>query len=284
MLTTAAAGGVSGTFSGLTIASGSFGNFVPYLTYPNGKSVQLDLTAGTLWSGTASSNWNTGGVGGNWSGGAVPTASSSTPADTVATFGSATNTNVTINTGATASALLFTSAATQAYNFTINGGNSLTLSGIGIDNNSGFAPTFTVGGTGSGVLAFQNAATAGNAIITTNSGGRTTFSGNSSGGTAQFNLATGGVLDFSGSLGLGNNGINTAASINNISGTGGSIYLGNTALVLSSGGTFGGVISDCGAGGQCSGNANGSHRRRAGGDRRQRSRSAAPTPTPAAQH
>ena len=52
VLTANASNGVNGTFSGISVASGSFGDLVPYLTYPNGKSVQLDLTAGTVWSGT----------------------------------------------------------------------------------------------------------------------------------------------------------------------------------------------------------------------------------------
>jgi hypothetical protein len=88
--------------------------------------------------------------------------------------------------------MLFTSGA-PAYTFTINSGNSLALNGIGIvDNSGGNAPNFSVGGT----LQFQNAATASDAIITTNSGGLTQFTGNSTGGTAQFTTAAGGVVDF----------------------------------------------------------------------------------------
>ena len=71
VLTTAASSGVSGTFSGITVASGSFGNFVPYLTYPNNNSVQLDLTAGNQWIGGTTA-WNTTG---NWTSGIVPSGS-----------------------------------------------------------------------------------------------------------------------------------------------------------------------------------------------------------------
>ncbi len=85
VLTTAAANGVTGTFSGLTV-SGNFGNVVPYLIY-NSNNVQVELTAGDVWTGGLSSNdWNTGG---NWTSG-VPTGNS-TPATSVAAFNVATN-------------------------------------------------------------------------------------------------------------------------------------------------------------------------------------------------
>ena len=86
VLSTAAANGVTGTFSGLTV-SGNFGNVVPYLIY-NANNVQVELTAGNVWAGgTAANDWNTAG---NWTGGAVPTGNS-TPATSVAAFNLATN-------------------------------------------------------------------------------------------------------------------------------------------------------------------------------------------------
>jgi fibronectin-binding autotransporter adhesin len=265
VLSTANASGVSGTFSGITIASGSnFGDYVPYLVY-KANSVQLDLTQGTGWLGATQTggvfNWNNTA---NWQGGVIPTASSSTPADTVATFNGTGSAAVAVNTTATASALLFTSTVSSPYTFTINGGGSLTLSGVGIDDNSGVpanAPIFSLGGATGGTLTFQNAATAGDAIINITSGGLLQFQGNSSGGTSQLSLSGTGVADFSGSLGPGNDGINGVASINStiVNGSSGSIYLGDTTLVVSNGGTFAGTISDCGpTGRQCSGNANGS--------------------------
>ncbi len=161
---------------------------VPYLKNV-GNSVQLDLTAGTAWTGSTSTggayDWSTST---NWFGSTVPTASSSTPANTVATFGSGVaNTTVTINSSATAAALLFTSGA-PSYAFNINGGGSLTLSGVGIDVNTAggaAAPVFTLGGANNGTLTFQNAATAGDANINIASGGLLQFQGNSSGGTSQ---------------------------------------------------------------------------------------------------
>ena len=73
------------------------------------------------------------------------------------------------------------------------------------------------------------------------------FQGNSSGGTSQLNLSGTGVADFSGSLGTGNNGV---INIGSISGSSGSIYLGNSTLVLGNSGTFGfgGVISSAPSG------------------------------------
>ena len=153
--------------------------------------------------------------------------------------------------------MLFYNTA-NPFTFAINSGGSLALNGIGIVNNSGSAQTFNVGnGTSSGTLEFQNAATAGNAVINTNGDGRTEFSGNSTGGTAQFTTVTGGVVDFSGSTGPAGNGQLTAGSI---AGTG-NYYLGANQLTVGSNNlstSVSGIISDCGVGGQCSGNANGS--------------------------
>ena len=221
----------------------------------------MDLTAGTVWSGTnTSNNWNVGGAGGNWSGSAVPSASASNPQNTVATFTGSGTTNVAITTNATASALLFTSTVTSPYIFTINGGGSLALSGVGIDDNSSGgganAPQFTLGGATGGTLTFQNAATAGDAVINVDNNGLLQFQGNSSGGTAQLNLSGTGVASFSASLGPGNNGINTIGSLTGANTS--FVYLGDTTLAIGNGGTFAGTISDCGpTGRQCTGNANG---------------------------
>jgi len=255
VLTTVAINGVSGTFSGLSISGGGFGNFVPYLTY-TGNSVVLDLTAGNSWLGGGANNWSTGA----WSGGSAPTGIS-TPATSVATFSSAAGTNTTINVNAlntTVGTMLFgSSAPASAFTFNINSGNSLILNGIGVVDNSGGgpnAPTFCVGGTscaggtGSGTLTFQNAATAGDAVITTNNGGMTTFANNSTGGSAEFSTASGGVVDFSKTLGPSNNDSITAGSIAGA----GDYYLGTDTLTVGSNNLstiVSGVISACGAAG-----------------------------------
>ncbi len=160
--------------------------------------------------------------------------------------------------------MLFTSTppAGLPFTFDINTGNSLTLNGVGIvDNDPTHPPVFNVGDLtlGSGTLTFQNAATAGDAIIVVTSGGLLQFQGNSSGGTAQLNQSGTGVASFSARLGLGNNGINSVGSINStvVGGNSGSIYLGDTTLIVSNGCTFAGIISDCvPTGRQCTGNAN----------------------------
>src|SRR5580704_4684932 len=99
-----------------------------------------------------------------------------TAANTVATFGStAGTTQVTIDSPASAAAILLTSSAAAPFNFSINGGGSLTLTTLGVVNNSAYAPVFNVGNaTTTGSLIFANAATAGNATII-NTNGTTTF-------------------------------------------------------------------------------------------------------------
>ena len=60
-------------------------------------------------------------------------------------------------------------------------------------------PTFNVAQGGTGSLSFQNAATAGDAVINTETGGTTSFSGTSNGGSSAHSNANGtGVVDFSG--------------------------------------------------------------------------------------
>ena len=63
------------------------------------------------------------------------------------------------------------------------------------------APTFNVAQGGTGSLIFQNAATAGDAVINTETGGTTSFTGKSNGGSAHFNASGTGVVDFSGTFG-----------------------------------------------------------------------------------
>ncbi len=110
----------------------------------------MGLTAGNIWTG-GSSNWNSTS---NWSTGGNPDSglATSKQAQRRSTAPSAT---VTIDTGATAGHMLFTSAATGTYTFSISGsGNSLTLSGIGIVDNSGtHAPIFGVGTSGSAEIS-----------------------------------------------------------------------------------------------------------------------------------
>ena len=171
---TTAANGRSGAFSGLAI-SGSFGDLVPFLTY-TANSVVVGLTGGTVWSSTAATpDWNTGT---NWTGGSVPSATG------VASFDTSTQTTVSMTAPTTVGTILFYKSADQ---FTINVNSTLTLNGIGVVDNSGVAQTFNVAQGGTGSLIFQNAATAGDAVINTETGGTTTFSGTSNGGTATFN-------------------------------------------------------------------------------------------------
>ena len=247
VLTTANATGVSGTFSGLTV-SGNFGNEVPYLIY-NANNVEVELTAGNVWTG-GSGNWSTG----PWSGGSAPT-SALTLTTSTATFNGA-GATVTVDTAATAANMLFTSTATGPYIFDINNGKSLALSGIGIINNSTNTQTFCVGGaagtcaggSGTGTLQFQNAASVANnstggVAIDVGNGGTTTFSGNSTGGTAQFTTAAGGVVNFSGTTGPSGTGNVTAGAVEG----NGEIILGSNTLTVSAPtGTFSGALGAVG--------------------------------------
>src|SRR6516165_8356261 len=134
--------------------------------------------------------------------------------DTAATFtNNGAPTSVTISDDASINAIQFTARA-PAFNFTTSGtGITFDVNGTGIVNNSAFAPTFTnndnlnfnnassagnavITNNNGAVLSFNNNSTAANATITTNSGGLTQFNDNSTGGNAQFITHTGGIVDF----------------------------------------------------------------------------------------
>ncbi len=174
------------------------------------------------------------------------------PAGT-AIFAGANPTNVTISSSATVGVIAVT--APTIYTFSITGGVFL-VNGAGVVSGPANAPGFI----NSADLRFGGTSTAGDATITTNSGGVTYFIGSSTGGNAQFITNSGGLVDFSRTDGPSGLFAITAGSLAGA----GDYYLGGNQVTvggnnLSS--TVSGVISDCGpSGNECSlaGTINGS--------------------------
>src|SRR5215472_3843739 len=190
---------------------------------------------------------------------------SSTPdvPDNTATFtNNGAPTSVTVSDDASINTIQFTAGA-PAFNFITSGtGITFDINGAGIGNNSAFAPSFTsndnlnfnnassagnavIINNNGGVVSFNNNSTAANATITTNSGGLTLFNDNSNGGNAQFIANAGGIVDFSNTAGPANDGNISAGSIAGA----GNYFLGSNQLTVGSNNlstTVSGVISDCG--------------------------------------
>ena len=215
-------------------------------------------------------------VDGTWTGGGAPVpnewtqdnnwSSATVPDNTAAFTNNGAPTSVTISNAADTNTILFTGAA-PAYFFTNS--DIFNVNGAGIVNNSAFAPTFTNTGNFSfnnassagnaviinnsgGTVSFNNISTAANATITTNNGGLTQFNDNSTGGNAQFITNAGGIVDFSNTAGPANDGNIRAGSIAGA----GNYFLGSNQLTVGGNNlstTVSGVISDCGPTGfECS--------------------------------
>ena len=224
----------------------------------------------------------------NWSSAAVP--------DNTATFNNnGAPTSVAISNDASINTIQFTPAA-PAFTFATSGtGITFDVNGMGIVNNSAFAPSFinndtlnfnnassagnatittnnggvlsfndnsTAGSAAvitndGGMLSFNSNSTAGSATITTNNGGLTQFNDNSDGGSARFITNAGGVVDFSNTGGPAGDGNISAGSIAGA----GNYYLGSNLLTVGSNNlstTVSGVISDCGPTGvECASGATG---------------------------
>jgi hypothetical protein len=143
---------------------------VPSVTY--GLSAQWDLDP-------VSGDWNTAA---NW----TPMGVTNGPAD-VATFGLSNTTNVSISEDTEVNGIIFTPDATNPYTITADPGLTLTISGVGIRNNSGTTQNFVTGVDGAGnrgQIVLTNNATAGNGAFTNNGatvseafGGSTLFLG-----------------------------------------------------------------------------------------------------------
>jgi autotransporter-associated beta strand protein len=160
---------------------------VPSVTYAISAQWDLDPISG---------DWNTAD---NWTPMGVPNG----PADT-ATFGLSNTTNVSISEDTEVNGIAFTSAATNPYTIVASPGLTLTISGVGITNNSGMTQNFvTVAG---GEIRFTNNATGGSNVSISNEGGTTNFFDHSTGGATNeaggttnfFDHSTGGATNEAG--------------------------------------------------------------------------------------
>jgi autotransporter-associated beta strand protein len=145
-----------------------------------------------------SAQWNLNPTSGDWNTTAnwTPTTVPNGPADT-ATFALSNTTDVSISEDTEVSSITFTSAATNAYVVTATQ-FTLTISGVGIINNSGTTQHFVANGGEAvngefGSIRFANTATAGSSTTFTNNhgtngffGGITLFSDTSTAGSATF--------------------------------------------------------------------------------------------------
>jgi autotransporter-associated beta strand protein len=150
---------------------------VPTVMYAISTQWDLDPISG---------DWNTAA---NWTPMGVP----NEPADT-ATFGLSHNTDVSISADTEVNGITFTAAATNPYTITASPGLKLTISGVGIVNNSGIAQNFAtaIDAFGnSGTIVFSKSATAGTNVAYLNNGsfgfggnGQMIFKNNSTAGSA----------------------------------------------------------------------------------------------------
>jgi autotransporter-associated beta strand protein len=144
-------------------------------------SLQTTQAGSATWNlNPASGDWNTAT---NWTPATVPNG----PTD-VATFAASSVNQVTFSGSPTEVAeVIFNSAATSSFNITIGAAKTFTISGVGVVNNSDVSQNFSIGPSSSGqtgLLNFENTATAGTANTTYTAFGA---AGNGSGGSgAQF--------------------------------------------------------------------------------------------------
>src|SRR4029077_8339062 len=124
----------------------------------------ITFAGSATWSpAPGSGDWN---AAGNWVVGGPPNG----PADT-ATFATSTQTAVSISANTEVNGIVFNAAA-SAFTITANPGLILTISGVGITNNSGITQNFVPAvnaATNSGAI-FHNSATAGSHTVFTNNG------------------------------------------------------------------------------------------------------------------
>jgi hypothetical protein len=147
---------------------------VPSVTYAIGAQWDLDPISG---------DWNTAA---NWTPNEVPNG----PSD-IATFGLSKTTDVSISANTEVNGITFSSAATNPYTITSSAGLTLTISGVGIRNNSGITQhvnTAVDASNNGGTIAFSNSATAGSNVSIFNDGGTINFLNTSTAGSATINL------------------------------------------------------------------------------------------------
>jgi len=176
-------------------------------------TVNVVSGSATWLASPVSGDWNTAA---NWTAGGPPNGSADT-----ATFASSNITGVSLSLNTEVNGIVFNAGASP-FTITASATLALTISGVGITNNSGITQNFVTATNGSnGVINFTNSATAGSLTAFTNNG--STVSGGLGGSTAFDNSATAGNATL-----IANGGLN--------GGLGGSIYFigpstGGTARV-----------------------------------------------------
>jgi len=148
-----------------------------------------------------SAQWNLNPRSGDWDTAANwrPIGVPNGPAD-IATFALSNTTNVSISEDTEVNGIIFTSAATNPYTVTASPELTLTISGLGIKNNSGIAQRFVTAVDGSGNfgrILFTTSAAAENCIFTNDGstfasrGGSTEFHDSSTAANASFTNRSG---------------------------------------------------------------------------------------------
>ena len=236
-------------------------------------TVNVQSGSATWLASPATGDWNTPA---NWTAGGPPNG----PADT-ATFASSSITGVSVSSDTEVNGIVFNSDG-SAFTITASPALTLTISGVGITNNSGMTQSFvaavdaatnfgtitftnsaaagsltaftnngsTVSGGFGGSTAFDDSATASNATLIANGGlngglgGLISFIGSSTGGTARVEVFANGNLDISEHDAPG-------VTTGSIEGSG-LVFLGANNLTVGSNNmtkTFSGKIQDGGLGG-----------------------------------
>ena len=165
--------------------AGTFSYFC-HLHCSLGMTGTVNVVSGsaTWLASPATGDWNTPA---NWTAGGPPNG----PADT-ATFASSSITGVSVSSNTEVNGLVFNSGA-SAFTITASPALTLTISGVGVTNNSGMTQNFVVGvdlASNFGTITFTNSATAGSLTAFTNNG--STASGGLGGSTAFDDSATAG--------------------------------------------------------------------------------------------
>jgi hypothetical protein len=141
-------------------------------------SIQSSHAGSAKWKASpATGDWNTAG---NWTPGGPP----NSPSDT-ATFQTSNKTGVSLSANTQVNGITFNTGA-SAFTITSSPAITLTISGVGITNNSSISQSFTTTADVSGnfgIISFTNSATAGSLTAFSNNGGQVT---DGSGGQTNF--------------------------------------------------------------------------------------------------
>jgi outer membrane autotransporter protein len=142
-------------------------------------TIESSFAASGTWVGGIDGDWNLFDpeFGSNWTGNVVPNG----PSDT-ATFAVSRITSVFLSDDTEVNGIVFNAGA-SAFTITASSGFTLTISGVGITNNSGITQNFVTSSGSSnpkffeppGIIVFSNSATAGSNVTITNNGGVGTF-------------------------------------------------------------------------------------------------------------